>query len=95
MRRQREMSIERVQQWVLTALISAVASFPLGALIIVTHQVHRSAPSDAVMLCIMTAAIGIIAVVAILLVHRRSPWSPFLILGLLPAIGSATWTWFA
>jgi len=89
------MSIERVQQWVLTALITAVASFPLGALTIVTHQVHRSAPSDAVMLCIMTAAIGLIAIVAILLIHRRSPWSPFLFLGLLPAIGSATWTWFA
>jgi hypothetical protein len=95
MRRRREMSIETVQHWVLTALITAVASFPLGALTIVTHQVHRSEPSDAVMLCVMTAAIGLIAMVAILLIHKRSPWSPFLLLGLLPAIGSATWTWFA
>lgn len=93
MSKPREMSIEKVQQWVVTALICAVSSFPLGALIIVTHQTKNRDPAGAVILCIMTAVIGVIAVIAVLLMHKRSPWSFLLGLGLLPAIGSAIWTW--
>ena len=87
------MSIEQVQQWVITALICAVSSFPIGALIIVTHVNRNDDPTGAVMLCVMTAAIGIFAMTAIRLMHRKSPFSFFLALGLLPAIGSALWTW--
>ena len=85
-------SLERTQQWVISALISAVASFPTGALIIVTHVIRKDDPATAVALCIMTGVLGVIAVVAILLMHRRSPMSFFLCLGLIPAIGSALWT---
>lgn len=94
-RRRREMSIEQVQHWVLTALICAVSSFPIGALIIVTH-INRDKgqePAAAVMLCVMTGVIGVIAMVAIRLVHRTSPFSFLLVLGVLPALGSAVWTW--
>ena len=87
------MSIEQVQQWVATALISAVASFPLGALVIVTHQTRQGDPTGAKMLCVMTAAIGISAMVAIRLLHRKPPFSILLALGLVPAIGSIIWTW--
>lgn len=87
------MSIEQVQQWVLTALICAVSSFPLGALVIVTHLNRDQDATGAVMLCVMTAVIGVIAMVAIRLVHRTSPYSTLVALGLLPAIGSAIWTW--
>ncbi len=45
------------------------------------------------MLCVMTAVIGVIAMIAIRLVHRASPYSILIALGLLPAIGSAVWTW--
>lgn len=94
MRRQRrQMSIEQVQKWVITALITAVSSFPLGALVIVTHQIHKSDPAGAAMLGMMTGAIGISAMVAIRLMHRVSPYSIYVALGLLPAIGSFLWTW--
>jgi len=89
------MSIETVQRWVLTALICAVSSFPVGALVVVTHQTRDHDSAGAVLLCVMTAVIGIVAVTAILLIHQRSPWSLFLVIGLLPAIGSAIWTWTA
>lgn len=88
----RPTSLERTQRWVISALISAVASFPTGALIIVTHVIHDDDPATAVALCVMTGVIGIIAVIAILLMHKRSPLSFFLCLGLIPAIGSAIWT---
>lgn len=87
------MSIEKVQHWVLTALICAVSSFPIGALIIVTHVNQRRDSAEAIMLCVMTAVIGVFAMVAIRLVHRTSPFSILLVLGLLPALGSAVWTW--
>ncbi|WP_332644779.1 hypothetical protein [Aeromicrobium sp.] len=88
----RPTSLERTQRWVISALISAVAAFPTGALIVVTHVIRDDDPATAVALCIMTGVLGIIAVVAILLMHKRSPLSFFLCLGLIPAIGSAIWT---
>ncbi len=88
-------SFERTQRWVITALISAVASFPTGALVVVTHVTREDDPATAVALCIMTGVIGIAALVAILLMHRRSAVSWYLLLGLLPATGSAIWTFAA
>ena len=87
------MSIQQVQQWVLTALICAVSSFPIGALIIVTHVNRDEDPAGSIMLCVMTGVIGVFAMVAIRLVHRTSPISFLLVLGVLPALGSALWTW--
>lgn len=89
---QRPTSLERTQRWVISALITAVATFPTGALIIVTHVIHDDDPATAVALCIMTAVLGVIAVAAILLMHKRSPLSFFLCVGLVPAICSAFWT---
>ena len=87
------MSIEKVQQWIVTALICAVSSFPIGALIITTHHTRDTDSFGAVILCIMTGAIGIVAVAAIRLIHRTTLWSGLLFLGLIPAIASAAWTW--
>lgn len=85
-------SLERTQLWVITALISAVATFPTGALLIVTHLIADDDRASAVMLCVMTGVIGVVAMAAILLMHKRSPVSFLLCLGLIPAIGSALWT---
>ena len=85
-------SLERTQRWVISALITAVATFPTGALIIVTHVIYDDDPATAVALCIMTAVLGVIAVIAILLMHKRSPLTFFVSLGLIPAICSAIWT---
>ena len=84
--------LERTQRWVISALISAVAAFPSGALIAVTHISHRDDPQLAIALCVMTGVLGVVALGAILLVHRRSPLSPLLGIGLVPAVCSAVWT---
>ncbi|MDX6277975.1 MAG: hypothetical protein QOJ72_2103 [Nocardioidaceae bacterium] len=75
----------------MTALICAVASFPIGALSVVTQSLRQSDPLGAAILCSVTAAIGMTAGVAILLVHGRDVRSPYVLLGLLPALGSAAW----
>ena len=84
------MTIEQVQHWVVSLLIFAITSFPMGALIVVSNVFYRQGNvTSAFGLCIMCGVIGICAVVAIHLVHGHSVISPYLSLGLLPAVGAA------
>ncbi len=94
--KRQEMTIEAVQHWVVSLLITAITSFPMGALIIASNIYYRDGnTSSAFGLCIMCGVIGIAAIVAIQLVHGRSPLSPYLPLGLLPAIGAGVGMWAA
>jgi hypothetical protein len=93
MRSAEQMALVRVQRWVVSALIGAVTLFPLGALAVTIHLRVDSDPAGAVILNVMMGAIGAASVAAILLVHKRSPWSPYLALGMLAAAGSVLWTW--
>ena len=86
----RELSIEQVQRWVVSFLILAVASFPLGALAAVSHTIaDEGRHSDAILLTTVMAALGVLALAAIRLVHRRPPVSLWLAFGLLPAAATA------
>lgn len=86
----RELTIEQVQRWVVSFLILAVASFPLGALAAVSHAiVDEDRRSDAILLMVVMAALGVLALAAIRLAHRRPPVSPWLACGLLPALATA------
>lgn len=87
------MSVAQVQRWVISALISSVTLFPLGALTMAIHARAEDDPAGAIILTVMMGVIGVAAAAAILLVHQRSPWSPFLALGTVAALGSAMWTW--
>ena len=92
--RRRGLTIEQVQRWVVSALICAVSMFPLGALTAAVHVRADDDPAGAVTLTVMMGVIGVAAVTAARLVHRRSPWSPYAALGLIPAVISALWTWW-
>lgn len=86
-RPRRELSIEQVQRWVMSFLILAVAAFPLGALTAVAHSVAGDGrQADAVLLLVVMAALGVLALVAIRLVHGRPPVSAWVLLGVLPAV---------
>lgn len=79
------MTIEKVQQWILSALICAVASFPIGALIATSvHKTRGGDGSDALVLCVMAGVIGVLSVGAGRLIHRASPLSPYRVVGALP-----------
>jgi 4-amino-4-deoxy-L-arabinose transferase-like glycosyltransferase len=83
----RQLTIEQVQRWVISFLVLAVASFPLGALTAaVDSMVADGRKDDAVVLVIVMAALGILALAAIRLVHGRRPVSPWIVLGVLPAV---------
>lgn len=86
----RELSIEQVQRWVISFLILAVASFPLGALTaVIATIVDDGRRSDGILLLGVMVAIGVLALGAIRLVHRRPPLSPWLLCGAVPAVVAA------
>ena len=92
--RHKEMTIEQVQHWVVSLLIFAITSFPMGALIVASNVYYRQGNvTSAFGLCIMCGVVGVCAVVAMHLVHGRSVMSPYLPLGLLPAVGAAIAMW--
>lgn len=83
----RELSIEQVQRWVVSFLIIAIASFPLGAMTAAVHMlVSEDRRSDGILLLVVMAVLGVVALGAIRLVHRRLPVSPWLLCGGLPAL---------
>ena len=85
-----ELSIEQVQRWVVTFLILAVASFPLGALTAVSHAIVADGRrADAILLLGVMVALGVLALGVIRMVHRRPPLSPWLLCGAVPAIVAA------
>ncbi|MCW2799032.1 MAG: hypothetical protein JWQ70_504 [Aeromicrobium sp.] len=86
----KQLSIEQVQRWVITFLVTAVSLFPLGALVAVGHTIDDNGrTSDATILLCVMAVIGILALIVIRLVHRVPPLSPWVLCGALPAIAAA------
>ncbi|MGA8988596.1 hypothetical protein [Aeromicrobium sp.] len=82
----RELTIEQVQRWVVSFLILAVSSFPLGALVAVIRSiVDDGRHGDGIILLIVMGGIGVLSLGAIRLVHRRTVLVPWLALGALPA----------
>ncbi|MGJ9423680.1 hypothetical protein [Aeromicrobium sp. CF3.5] len=86
------MSLLKVQQWVLTAGITAVVLFPIGALIVTAGGQDRSGdPGNAIALSVMAGVIGLLAFAACRLVHRAPPMSPYLALGAIPGAAAVVW----
>jgi hypothetical protein len=94
-RRLTDLSIEQVQRWVVSLLVLAVASFPLGALAATAIVLDQDGRQDkAVLIVIMMAALGCVAVGIVRKIHERSPLSAWLIVGLAPAVTTALFVAF-
>jgi ABC-type thiamin/hydroxymethylpyrimidine transport system permease subunit len=92
--RQREkQSLDVVQRAVISALIGVV--FGLFAAVLAAYLVVYGsldlAPGDVIGLWVMTGVVGLLTAAAILVVNRRRPYSPWVILGLLPMAISGFW----
>lgn len=82
-----DLSFEQVQRWVVSLLVLAVSSFPLGAMAataIVLDQDGRH--GKALLLVVIMAALGCVATGVVRRIHERSPLTPWLLLGLAPAV---------
>ena len=86
-------SLDFVQRMVISALIIVVfglfAAFLAGYLVI--YPVGLESQGDRIGLWIMTGVLGLACAAAVLITNRRRPYSPWVILGLLPMAASAYW----
>jgi hypothetical protein len=86
-------SLDLVQRVVLSALVAVV--FGTFAAVLAAYLAlagDRDLPPTSVTgLWIMTGVMGLGAAAAILLINRRRPYSPWVLLGLLPMAISAPW----
>ena len=84
---QRSTSLTTVQRWVMSSL-SAVTILHLSAGLVVAAYFAKPLDSR-IGLLVVAGVFGMLAFVAALLIHRRSPVSPWLLVGLLPALVGA------
>jgi hypothetical protein len=92
-RQQEQRSLDVVQRAIISALVAVV--FGLFAATLAAYLVvygDQDLPRDSVIgLWIMTGVLGLLTAVAVLVINRRRPYSPWVILGLLPMAISAPW----
>ena len=93
-RRQREEhSLDVVQRAIVSALIGVV--FGMFAVVLAAYLVlsgqNDLPPGDVTGLWVMTGVLGLVTAAVILVVNRRRPYSPWVILGLLPM--AISWFW--
>jgi hypothetical protein len=77
------MQIERVQKWVMTALMMTTAVIFASGLSLLAGQADR--PGAKPGLLTIAAIVGIIAVAAARVIHQKSVLTPLLLLGVIPA----------
>ncbi|WP_205471825.1 hypothetical protein [Nocardioides sp. SYSU D00038] len=80
--------LRRVQQWVLSSLAVTTILHLSAGLVLAAMFLPRPTLSSQIGLNVIAGAFGAVAVAAGLAIHRRSVFSPWLLLGLVPtAIG--------
>jgi cation transporter-like permease len=88
-----ERSLDFVQRVIVSVLVGVVfGSFAAVLAAYLAIRGDQDLPSFSVTgLWIMTGVLGVATAAVILLVNRRRPYSPWIILGLLPMVISAPW----
>ena len=86
-------SLDLVQRIIISALVAMV--FGTFSAVLAAYLVIRGnqdlPPSIVTGLWVMTGVLGLATAATILLVNRRRPYSPWVLLGLLPMAISAPW----
>jgi ABC-type thiamin/hydroxymethylpyrimidine transport system permease subunit len=82
--------VQRVVISVLVAVVFGTFAAVLAAYLAIAGD-RDFPPSSVIGLWIMTGVMGLATAAAILLINRRRPYSPWVLLGLLPMAISAPW----
>ncbi|MBM7518818.1 hypothetical protein [Nocardioides nitrophenolicus] len=81
-------ALTNVQRWVMSTLAVFTIAHLAAGLVVAALEVPESATTARVGLNVIAGAFGVLAVAAGRAIHRRSPLSPWLLVGLLPtAVG--------
>ena len=81
------MTLTSVQRWVMSTLTALTILHMSAGLVVAAYFSDRR--GSQIGLLVIAAAFGLLAFAAALLIHRRSPLSPWLLPGLLPALVGA------
>ena len=85
-------SLDLVQRVVFSAIVMVVTgSIALMLALYLAVSPEKFSTAETAILWGMTGVIGLITVILVLLINRRRPLSPWLVLGLLPMAASAYW----
>lgn len=84
---QRQTNVTTVQRWVMSSLTALTILHLSGGIVVAAYFSDRR--SSQIGLLVIAAAFGMLAFVAALLIHRRSPLSWWLLPGLVPALVGA------
>ena len=79
-------SLGNVQRWVMSVLAVTTILHLAGGLVLAAYFMDDSRLGARLGLDGIAGIVGILAVASGLLIHRKSPFSPWLVLGLTPAI---------
>ena len=81
------MQVERVQRWVMSALLLTVATIFAGGLSVLAGTVVRAGAEPG--LLTIAGVVGLMAMAGVRIINEKPVLSPWLLLGLLPAaVGS-------
>jgi hypothetical protein len=78
--------ITRVQQWVLSVLVATTILHLSAGLAVAAVYADGSRPGAGVGLNVLACVCGVAAVAAARMIHRRTPLSWWLLLGLVPGL---------
>ena len=79
------MSVGSVQRWVMSALaVTTIGHFAAG-LVLAAIFLEDGRPGARVGLTVIAGVVGVLGVAAGFAIHQKSPLSPWLVLGLVPA----------
>ena len=86
-------SLDIVQRVIISGLVIVVLGAPAIVLAVYVSGPRPSFASgdDALGLWVMSGFIGLVAAATILVINRRRPYAPWVVLGLLPMAISAYW----
>jgi hypothetical protein len=79
-------AIEGVQKWVLSILLATTIFHLSAGLVVAAVFVDETEDAARIGLNVIAGAFGMIAVAVALVIHRKSPVSPWLALGLVPTV---------
>lgn len=84
-------SLDLVQRVIVSSLVAVVfgtIAVCIGLYVILTDTL---AHADEIGMWVMSGVVGLAASLAIVLINKRKPYSPFVLLGLLPMAVTAYW----
>ena len=83
------MSLTSVQRWIMSTL-AVTTILPLAGGLVLAAKA-ADVRSSQIGLLVISAAFGVLAFAAGVLIHGKGPLHPLLVLGLLPALAGAWW----